>query len=108
MTTESSVPRNAETMPTHCQHPFHHSLCWGAVLAGTAVAIGIHSLMIALGAGAGLTIFRPMMDANPIAHCSVGAAVVWSLFAIIAVSFGGWVAGDWRLGANRSEEHTSA
>jgi hypothetical protein len=80
-------------MPTHCEHPFHHSLCWGAVLAGTAVAIGIHSLMIALGAGAGLTIFRPMMDANPIAHCSVGAAVVWSLFAIIAVSFGGWVAG---------------
>src|ERR1035441_3764788 len=93
MTSEPSVPRNTETIPTNCERPFHHSLCWGAVLAGTAVAIGIHLLLTALGMGAGLAIFRPMADTNPVAHFSAGATVAWSLFAIIAVSFGGWVAG---------------
>ena len=71
----------------------HHSLCWGAVLAGTIAAIGIHLLLTALGVGAGLAIFRPMTDTNPVVTFSVGAAMAWSLFAIIALSFGGWVAG---------------
>jgi hypothetical protein len=34
-----------------------------------------------------------MTDTNPVATFSVGSAIVWSLFAIIALSFGGWVAG---------------
>jgi len=71
----------------------HHSLCWGVVLAGTIAALGIHLLLTVLGVGAGLAIFRPMTDTNPVATFSVGSAIVWSLFAIIALSFGGWVAG---------------
>jgi hypothetical protein len=63
------------------------------VLAGTITAIGIHLLLTALGAGAGLSLFRPMTAANPGVTFSVGAVTVWSLFAIIALSFGGWVAG---------------
>ena len=62
-------------------------------MAGTVTAIGIHLLLTALGAGAGLAIFRPITDSNPVATFSAGAAIVWSLFAIIALSFGGWVAG---------------
>jgi hypothetical protein len=34
-----------------------------------------------------------MTDTNPVATFNVGAAMAWSLFAIIALSFGGWVAG---------------
>jgi hypothetical protein len=71
----------------------HHPLCWGAVLAGTIAAIGIHLLLTALGVGAGLAIFRPMTDTNPVATFSVASAMAWSLFAIVALSFGGWVAG---------------
>jgi hypothetical protein len=63
------------------------------VLAGTIAALGIHLLLTVLGVGAGLAIFRPMTDTNPVATFSVGSAIVWSLFAIIALSFGGWVAG---------------
>ena len=93
MTSEPSVPTTVETLqiPSDCR--LHQSLCWGAVLAGTITAIGIHLLLTALGAGAGLAIFRPMTDSNSIATFSAGAAMVWSLFAIIALSFGGWVAG---------------
>lgn len=93
MTSEPSVQTTAETSqnPSDCR--LHQSLCWGAVLAGTITAIGIHLLLTALGAGAGLTHFRPLTDSNPVAAYSVGTAIVWSLFAIIALSFGGWVAG---------------
>ena len=92
----------AEPSHTPCDRPFHHSLCWGAVLAGTVVAIAIHVLLTALGVGAGLRIFRPVADTIPAAHFSAGAALAWSLFAIIAVSFGGLGCGTIvRLSAKR-------
>ncbi len=93
MTSESSIPPTAKTSNAQCERPFHHSLCWGAVLAGTVVAIGIHVLLTALGVGAGLAVCKPVTDTFPAAHFGAGAALAWSLFAIIAVSFGGWVAG---------------
>jgi len=93
MTCDPSVPTTAETIQTPGDRRLHHSLCWGAVLAGTIAAIGIYLLLTALGVGAGLATFRPMTDTNPVANLSVGAAIVWSLFAIIALSVGGWVAG---------------
>src|ERR1035438_2589111 len=93
MTREPSVPTTTETIQIPGDRCLHHSLCWGAVLAGTIAAIGIHLLLTALGVGAGLARFRPMTDTNPVATFSVGAAMAWSLFAIVALSFGGWVAG---------------
>jgi len=86
-------PPVSTTFETPCDRRLHQSLCWGAVLAGTVTALGIHLLLTALGAGAGLAIFRPMTETNPPATFSGGAVMVWSLFAIIALSFGGWVAG---------------
>jgi len=93
MTCEPSVPTTTETIQTPGDRRLHRSLCWGAVLAGTIAAIGIYLLLTALGVGSGLATFRPMTDTNPVANFSVGAAIVWSLFAIIALSFGGLVAG---------------
>ena len=93
MSSEPSISSTAENSHTACERPFHHSLCWGAVLAGTVVAISIHVLLTALGVGAGLAVCGPVAYTLPAAHFSAGAALVCSLFAIIAVSFGGWVAG---------------
>jgi hypothetical protein len=87
------VPTSSEANQTNYDRRLHHFLCWRAVLAGTVAAIGIHLLLTALGMGFGLAIFRPMTDINPLATFSAGAAIVWSLFAIIAFSCGGWVAG---------------
>ncbi len=56
-------------------------------------AIGIHLLLTALGVGAGLATFTPMIDANPVANFSVGAAIVWTVCALVALAFGGFVAG---------------
>jgi hypothetical protein len=46
-----------------------------------------------LGAGAGLAIFTPVTDANPVAHFNEGAALIWSICALIALWFGAVLAG---------------
>ena len=70
-----------------------HSLSWGAIIGGTVAAIGIHILITALGVGAGLGTFTPRTDANPVTNFSIGAAVVWTIGALVALWFGGFVAG---------------
>src|ERR1700733_3853692 len=69
------------------------SLCWKAIFGGSVAAVGIHILLTALGVGAGLATFSPISDANPVSHFSVGAAIVWSLCALVSLWFGGLVAG---------------
>ena len=55
--------------------------------------MGIHILLSALGVGAGLAVFAPMTDANPVANFSMGAAIIWTLCALVSLWFGGLVAG---------------
>jgi hypothetical protein len=46
-----------------------------------------------LGVGGGLALFSPITDADPISHFNTGAAVIWSVCAIISLFFGGLLAG---------------
>jgi hypothetical protein len=93
MTTDSPVPAPKETIQTPLDCRRHHYLCWEAVLAGTVAAMGIYLLLATLGIGANLAVFRHLTDAHPVENFSGGAAMTWSLFAIIALSAGGWIAG---------------
>lgn len=93
MQTEPHVSMTDETTLSSCDREKLPSLCWGAILGGTVAAIGIHILLTALGVGAGLATFTPMTDTNPVANFSVGAAVVWTLCALVALAFGSFVAG---------------
>jgi hypothetical protein len=93
MTNEPSVSSTKESFPSAVScHPQHSSGA-GAVLVGTIAALGIFLLLTTLGLGLRLTVFRHLTDTHPFANFSVGAAMTWSLFAIIALSLGGWVAG---------------
>jgi hypothetical protein len=56
-------------------------------------AIGIHMLLSTLGVGAGPATLTQISDVNPVAHFGVGAPIVWTLCALLARSFGGFVAG---------------
>lgn len=89
--TEHPVP-SAEELRASERHlyPF---LCWRSILGGTVAAIGVHLLLIALGLGAGLATFTPMTDANPATNLSVGTAIIWTICALVALAFGGFVAG---------------
>lgn len=93
MNSEPTIPVIVETIKTPCDDRFFPCLCWKAIIGGTVAAIGIHLLLTTLGVGAGLATFTPMTDTNPVANFNVGAAIVWSLCALIALAFGGFIAG---------------
>ena len=93
MSTEPSTRIIPEASQTGGDYHCHRWLSWPAVLAGTVTAIGIHWLLGTLGAGAGFTVFRPATGADSAATFGWGTAAVWSLFAILALSLGGWVGG---------------
>lgn len=83
----------SETKSLVCDRHRYPSLCWKAIFGGTVAAIGIHILLTLLGAGAGLAIFSPQTDDNPVLHFNVGAAIIWSVCALVALWFGGFLAG---------------
>ena len=93
MTTEYPVTATSHAVSTAPGYASPPTLCWSAIVGGTVAAIGIHILLTALGVGAGLAAFAPMTDTNPVANFSIGAAIVWTLCALAALWFGGFVAG---------------
>jgi hypothetical protein len=76
-------------------------LCWGAVLAGAFAALSIHLLVTLLGIGLGLQVIQPATDAEPVEKFSVGVGIAWSFAALLALWFGGWVAGRLTPESNR-------
>ena len=73
-------------------------LCWRAIIGGTIAAIGIQILLTFLGLGAGLATFSPLTDQNPVEHFNVGAAVIWSVCALVSLWFGAMLAGRFSYG----------
>lgn len=78
------------------------NVSWGAILAGTIAALALHVLFMMLLGGLGLAIFSPLTEANPVADFSVGAVIIHSICAIVALWFGGWVAGRFSSATTRS------
>lgn len=93
MNTEPTIPITTETIPSPAVRTVLPALCWNAIIGGTVSAIGIHILLTALGVGAGLATFSPTTDTNPVASFSIGAAIVWTICALVALWFGGALAG---------------
>jgi len=69
------------------------SLCWRSVVAGTLTAIGLQILLTILGLGGGLATFSPLTDEKPLEHFDRGAAIIWSVCALISLWFGALLAG---------------
>ena len=75
------------------QNPPRSTVSWGAIFAGAVAALALHVLFMMLGAGLGLAIYSPVTEDNPVANLSIGALIIHSTGAIIALCLGGWVAG---------------
>jgi hypothetical protein len=91
MTETSSTFTRGYHIPV--EHPFYRALCWKAILAGAVAAMALHILLCMLGVAGGLTLFTPVTDTDPVAHFSIGAAIIWNVCAIVALFFGGVMAG---------------
>lgn len=65
---------------------------WGAIFAGTVVALVIYFMLNLLGVAIGLTAVD-FESGNPLAGLGVGAGIWWLLSTIIALFVGGWASG---------------
>ncbi len=68
-------------------------ISWGAVLAGTVVAIMVMLLINLLTLGFGLQSIDPATEAQPLAGVGTGTLVGMIIANILALFLGGWVAG---------------
>ena len=88
----SALPSSTIVLPAYNRNLFPN-LRWGSIIAGAIAATAIHMILSALGAGAGLAAFAPLNDPDPAQSFSTGAAIIWSVCALIALGFGGLIAG---------------
>jgi hypothetical protein len=70
---------------------------WGAVIAGAFVAAALSLILLALGAGIGLSAISPWANAGASASTVSKGAIFWMiLMEIVSSAFGGYVAGRLR------------
>lgn len=79
------------------EHPIGWSalkrISWGAVFAGTLVALVAQLLFSLLGLGIGLGTIDPVEESNPLEGLGTGSIIWWSVTMLISLFLGGWVAG---------------
>jgi hypothetical protein len=68
-------------------------LCWGAVVAGSVIALSIHLLLTLFLTGLGVQAADPLTEPEPGQTLGMGVGIIWSLSALVALFLGGWVAG---------------
>jgi hypothetical protein len=67
---------------------------WGAIIAGTAVALGVQVSLAVLGIAIGASVINPLYEADPVEGIGIGAGIYFLISAILAVLAGGYVAGS--------------
>lgn len=72
--------------------PWRH-VSWGAVLAGTVVAVMVMLLVNLLTLGFGLQSIDPVTEAEPLAGVGTGTIIGMIIANVLALFLGGWVAG---------------
>ena len=73
--------------------PFLRRISWGAIIAGTLVALVTMMLLNLLGIGIGFGSINPVEEANPFAGLGTGTLIWWIVSNLIAIFAGGYVAG---------------
>src|SRR6202140_3797482 len=70
---------------------------WGAVIGGAFVAASLSLMMLALGAGFGLSTVSPWSNVGASAATAGTAAIIWLILTeLIASAMGGYLAGRLR------------
>lgn len=72
---------------------FYRRVSWGAIIAGTLVALVTMLLLNLLGIGIGLGSINPMEEAQPFSGLGTGSIIWWVVSNLIAIFAGAYVAG---------------
>jgi hypothetical protein len=68
-------------------------ISWGAIVAGTIMALVAQLLFILLGLAIGLTVIEPQTGQSPWQGIGIGAGIWWVISALISLFLAGWTAG---------------
>lgn len=68
-------------------------ISWGAIIAGTVMALMVQLLLSILGLGVGAGAIDPLSEANPVAGIGTGAGIWFAVSLLLALFAGGYVAG---------------
>jgi hypothetical protein len=70
-------------------------ISWPAIIAGAVIALAIQVLLAMLGTGIGASTVDPLAngDSPSAGAFGIGAAIWWGVSSLIALFFGGWMAG---------------
>lgn len=71
---------------------FLKRISWGAIFAGTIVALVIELTLSLLGMGIGLGVVNPATETNPLGGVGTGAGIWLAVSTLISLFAGGWVA----------------
>jgi hypothetical protein len=94
-------------MPGRFEHNEAHSsgVSWSAVIAGAAVTAALSLILLALGAGLGLSSVSPYSNSGVSASTLGTSAIIWLIvMEILSASMGGYLAG--RLRTKWASIHT--
>jgi hypothetical protein len=87
---ELSIPARERDMSSS-------DVSWGAVIGGAFVAAALSLIMLALGAGFGLSAVSPWSNVGMSASTAGSAAIIWLILTqVVAYSMGGYLAGRLR------------
>jgi hypothetical protein len=93
----SASPIYAEPLGAGRNEAHSSGVSWAAVIAGAFVAAALSLILLALGAGVGLSAISPWAGAGASGSAVSKGAIVWIiLMEIISSAFGGYVAGRLR------------
>lgn len=71
---------------------YNYKVSWGAIFAGTFVALGLQLALTLLGIGIGVGLIGPATETS-LGAVSVGAGIWMAITMLISLFAGGWVAG---------------
>ena len=85
------------TQPSGRNEAHSSGVSWGAVIGGAFVAAAFYLILLALGAGLGLSALSPWSNVGAPASAVGAAAIVWLIFIeVVASALGGYLTGRLR------------
>ena len=93
----TGTPVHVSQANDHRVEAAHSAVSWGAVAAGAFVTAALALILLALGAGAGLSSLSPWSNSGATPSTVGWGALIWiAIVEIVAASIGGYIAGRMR------------
>lgn len=87
------TPTTRPTTAVPAEYAAFSRIRWGAIFAGTLVALVTMVVLNLLGAGIGFASINPTVEANPFSGLGTGAIIWYVVSSLISLFAGGFVAG---------------